>query len=102
VLDGTWSQARGLYRENPWLSELPHYSLSPAEPTRYRIRKAPRRSYVSTIEAIVQALTLLEPETEGIDRLIEVFDEMIDAQDVYSRRSPRRILRKRTRIDPQR
>jgi DTW domain-containing protein YfiP len=95
ILDGTWSQARGLYRHNPWLSSLPHYSLSPAEPTRYRIRKAPRRSYVSTIEAIVQALQLLEPETVGADGLIDVFDEMIDAQEIYSHRAPRRLHRNR-------
>lgn len=94
VLDGTWSQARKLYRDNAWLTGLPHYVLSPAAPTRYRIRRAPRPSYVSTIEAIVGALSILEPETQGLDGLIAAFDEMIDAQEAFAHRVPRRPIRK--------
>ena len=37
VLDGTWSQARALYRQNPWLTGIPHFQLSPEAPSRYRI-----------------------------------------------------------------
>jgi len=72
VLDGTWSQAGKLYRANPWLGALPHYVLAPAAPTRYRIRLAPRPSYLSTIEAIVAALGVLELETPGLGDLIAV------------------------------
>ncbi len=94
VLDGTWGQARKLYRANPWLAELPHYALSPEAPTRYRIRRAPRASYVSTIEAIVGALRILEPATPGLEGLLEAFDRMIDEQAAYSHRAPRRPVRK--------
>jgi DTW domain-containing protein YfiP len=41
VLDGTWSQAKMLYRDNAWLRALPHYALSPTEGSRYRIRPEP-------------------------------------------------------------
>lgn len=95
VLDGTWSQARALHRENPWLHDLPHFSLRPLEPTRYRIRKAPRPEYVSTLEAVVRALELLEPGTKGPDGLLDVFDTMIDRQIGHAGRSPRRRLRDR-------
>ncbi len=98
VLDGTWSQARGLYRENPALSRLPRVGLRPLAPTRYRIRRAPRRDYVSTLEAIVQALGILEPETEGLDGLLAAFDTMIDEQLVFANRNPRRPLRKIARF----
>lgn len=94
VLDGTWSQARKLLRENPSLGDLPRVKLSPALPSRYRIRKEPRRNYVSTVEAIVQALVLIEPETPGLDGLIGLFETMIDEQIVYADRNPRRPLRK--------
>ena len=94
VLDGTWGQARKLYRANPWLDALPRYALAPALPTNYRIRRAPRASYVSTIEAIVAALRIVEPETPGLDGLLAAFDAMIDAQAAYSHRAPRRPLRK--------
>jgi len=93
VLDGTWSQARRLYRANPWLHALPHFALSPPAPTRYRIRKAPRRELVSTLEAIVRALEILEPETQGIPALLDVFDAMIDRQIEHQGRNPRRRRR---------
>ncbi|MDH4016770.1 MAG: DTW domain-containing protein, partial [Actinomycetota bacterium] len=100
VLDGTWSQARNLHRANPWLHDLPHYSLRPLAPTRYRIRKAPRPEYVSTLEAIVRALELLEPETRGLDRLLGVFDTMIDRQLAREGRNPRRRVRGRSGMPP--
>lgn len=80
VLDGTWSHAQQLYRENPWMLDLPHYSLAPSEPGRYRIRAEPHPHCLSTVEAIVQALQALEPETPGLGSLLEVFDAMIDSQ----------------------
>jgi len=94
VLDGTWSQARGLLRENPALRDLPRVGLTSAGPSRYRIRREPRGGYVSTIEAIVAALRLLEPETRGLDGLLAAFETMIDEQLVHARRNPRRPLRK--------
>lgn len=97
VLDGTWSQARGLLRANPGLADLPRVGLSPAMPSRYRIRKEPRGHYLSTIEAIVQALRLIEPETPNLDGLIGAFDAMIDEQVVYAHQNPRRPLRKMAR-----
>jgi len=97
VLDGTWSQARALLRENPALGALPRVSLQPKAPSRYRIRKPPRRQVLSTIEAIVEALPLLEPDTRGLGGLLRAFDAMIDEQAVYAHRNPRRPVRKMAR-----
>jgi DTW domain-containing protein YfiP len=83
VLDGTWAHAHSLYRENAWLRALPHYELSPAEPSRYRLREEPKAECVSTIESIVCALGIIEPETEGLSNLLRVFDSMIDDQIRY-------------------
>ncbi len=94
ILDGTWSHVRGLYRANPWLHALPHFALTPAAPSRYRIRREPRADYVSSIEAIVQALRIIEPETPGLDGLLAVFDSMIDDQVAYAHRRPRKPERK--------
>jgi len=80
VLDGTWPQARTLYRQNEWLHALPHYRLSPSAPSRYRIRKEPSPDYVSTIESVLLALRILEPEVDGLDGLLAAFDAMIDDQ----------------------
>lgn len=64
VLDGTWSQAKALWWRNAWLTKLARIVLRPTEPTIYgRTRKAPRREWVSTLEAAADALVALgEPE----------------------------------------
>ncbi len=80
VIDGTWPQAKSLYRRCPWLRALPHYALTPRELSRYRLRREPAPHCVSTIEAIVEALRRLEPHTPGLDGLLEAFDAMIDRQ----------------------
>jgi DTW domain-containing protein YfiP len=80
VIDGTWHHARTLHRDTPWLRELPHVRLSPPAPSRYRIRREPRADYLSTLEAIVRALQVLEPDTGGLAGLLDAFDAMIDRQ----------------------
>jgi DTW domain-containing protein len=83
VLDGTWNTARTLYRDKLWLHTLPHYRFLPSAPGRYRLRREPQHDYVSTIEAIVEALRILEPTTRGLDALLAAFDAMIDRQIAY-------------------
>jgi DTW domain-containing protein YfiP len=64
VLDGTWSQAKTLWWRNPWLLKLGRIVLKPREPSIYgKMRKEPRREYVSTLEAVADVLPALgEPE----------------------------------------
>ena len=81
VLDGTWSHAHRLYRDNPWLQTLPHVRLNPQAPSRYRLRKEPKAHCLSTLDSVVQALHALEPDTEGLPGLLQAFDSMIDAQE---------------------
>jgi DTW domain-containing protein YfiP len=80
VLDGTWSQAKGLYLANPWMANLPHVRIAPSSPSAYRIRKEPADHCLSTIESIVATLRELEPATQGLERLLEAFHRMIDRQ----------------------
>ena len=81
VVDGTWPQSRKLVRVSPWLGALPRVALQPPRPANYRIRRAKRPAFeVSTIEAIAYALQHLEPDTPGIDGLVDTFDHVIDHQ----------------------
>ena len=83
VLDGTWSQAKKLLRCNPSLERLPRYAFQPARPSNYRIRKEPAEHCVSTIEATVAALSLLEAKRgSGVDvhQALRAFDAMVDHQ----------------------
>lgn len=80
VLDGTWHQAKTLYRDIPRLHELPQYRLAPASPGRYRIRREPNAHALSTLEATVSALTALEPDNIALTKLTTAFDRMIGDQ----------------------
>ncbi len=83
ILDGTWTHARKMYATQTWLRELPQVCLTPSEPSRYRLRREPRPDYVATLEAIVAALRILEPELDGLDALLRSFAAMIDRQAAF-------------------
>lgn len=74
VLDGTWSQAKTLWWRNAWLLKLPVVVLAPREASMYgRLRKAPRKEWVSTLEAVGDVLPALgEPEAarDSLRRLL--------------------------------
>lgn len=80
VIDGTWHHAKTMLRDIPQLNELPRYRIQPTEPGRYRIRREPNDTALSTLEATVAALRALEPETAGWDELISAFDTMVQSQ----------------------
>ncbi|WP_146392352.1 tRNA-uridine aminocarboxypropyltransferase [Allorhodopirellula solitaria] len=80
VLDGTWHQAKTLYRDIPRLHTLPQYRLAPKTPGRYRIRREPDAHALSTLEATAAALLALEPENTELAGLTRVFDRMIGDQ----------------------
>lgn len=96
VLDGTWRQAKSLWRENAWLQELPRVCLHPEQPSRYGIRRQPAPECLSTIESIVMALQLIEPDRPGFDGLLETFDAMVGEQRAFME-SPNQAPRHQTR-----
>lgn len=65
LLDGTWSQAKALWWRNPWLLKLDRIVIHPKEPSIYgKLRREPRKEWVSTLEAAADALVGLgEPES---------------------------------------
>jgi DTW domain-containing protein YfiP len=91
-LDGTWAQARTLHRINPVLATLQHLRITPRVQSRYQIRSEPEVDFTSTIEAIAEALAIVEPELE-VDRLVAAFESMIARQIEY-RRVPRPRVKK--------
>jgi len=96
VIDGTWTQAHRIFRDNPWISALPRYTLPTSEPSRYRIRKEPRLECLSTVESVVAALLSLQPGLQGTQTLLSAFEAMIDAQIAASEQP--RTQAPRTRI----
>jgi DTW domain-containing protein YfiP len=90
VVDGTWSQAKTVVRDNPVLQALPRYAFATPEPSQYRIRREPRAEYVSTIEAVMHVLGVLEGEPARFRSLLDPLRAMVDAQLACQARSPRR------------
>lgn len=79
VPDGTWRKARKLLYLNPLLETLPRVTLAAVQPSRYRLRKAPEEGALSTVEAVTQALNVLEGAGR-FDELLKPFDALIEGQ----------------------
>jgi DTW domain-containing protein len=90
VVDGTWSQAKSVVRDNPILRELPRYAFFAPEPSEYRIRREPDIGYCSTIEALMHVLGALECDPMKFRALLTPFRAMVDAQ----------LARKATELNP--
>ena len=79
VPDGTWRKARKLLHLNPLLATLPRVSLAQGGVSRYRLRKAPGPGALSTVEAIAQALQVLEAPI-CFEPLLKPFEALIEGQ----------------------
>jgi DTW domain-containing protein YfiP len=84
LLDATWFHAKKMYDAHAWLRALPRVGLTPVRPSRYRIRREPKSHCLGTLEAIVDALRILEPGTRGLEGLLRSFDAMIARQAAYT------------------
>ncbi|CAN0897434.1 tRNA-uridine aminocarboxypropyltransferase 2 [Linum grandiflorum] len=93
VLDGTWSKAKKMYKENPWLKLVPHLKLDLEESSLFsEVRRQPRAGCLSTIESIVYALKEVgEKPEERLDQLLEVLGSMVDDQRRFRDERPSRI-----------
>lgn len=96
IPDGTWHHVKTLMRDVPQLQTLPRYRLAPVTPSAYRIRREPHAHGLSTLEATVAALKALEPETDGLDDLLSVFNRMVTDQVEHSTSNWRQNKRRRT------
>ena len=80
VIDGTWRKSLRMLLEHPALAALPRLCLDTPAPTRYRaIRAARRADQVSTLEATVQALAMLEGPSFDAAPLLDAFSRFVAA-----------------------
>lgn len=91
VVDGTWSQAKTIVRDNPILHALPRYAFDAPELSHYRIRREPCVEYVSTIEALMHVLGALEGEPARFRALLDPLNAMVDAQLAAQKTRPNRV-----------
>lgn len=98
VVDGTWSLAKKLVRLNPKIAALPRYALAPEAPSEYRIRREPAEGCVSTIEAMAQALGILEKSAARFGAMMVPFRAMVDTQIEHQARLQGGRVRARERM----
>ncbi len=79
MIDGTWRKAKKIFLLSKNLQALPAIRLNPEEKSEYRIRKSPTESALSTLEASVEALRILEPNLDTAPAITS-FHKMIDFQ----------------------
>jgi len=78
VLDATWRKSLRMLLEHPDLAALPRLTLDAPAQTRYRtIRAARRADQVSTLEATVQALAMLEGPAFDAAPLLDAFGSFV-------------------------
>jgi DTW domain-containing protein YfiP len=81
VIDGTWTQADRMLRDNPALAALPRIALAPAAPSGYAgLRREPGPGHLSTIEAVAAALGALERAPERFAPMVEAFHRAVALQ----------------------
>jgi len=79
VPDATWRQARGMLHANPELAALPRLMLPPGAAGAYRVRHAREPGAVATIEAVAQALEMLEAPAR-FDAMLRPFEALVQGQ----------------------
>jgi DTW domain-containing protein YfiP len=102
VIDGTWTQAKNVVRDNAVLQALPRYAFEAPEPSQYGdVRREPSVECVSTIEALMYVLGALEGDAARFRALLEPMRRMIDAHLAAQAACPReRVYRPRTYVPP--
>ena len=100
VIDGTWVTARKTMSRSRNLKTLPRICFDPPGESRFRLRKQPRAYCYSTVEAVHHTIELLG-DGRGFsvaerthDRLIHVFDHIVEQQIELAKQYRPRFLRK--------
>src|SRR3569832_2071582 len=84
VLDGTWWQARKLYKLNPRLAGLPQVAFTPRHASAYRIRRQFVVFCLLFFVVLVVVLFLLLLPGQPLERLLDPFHAMVARQERYA------------------
>ncbi len=73
LLDGTWDEARKMFRKSPYLQNFPILSLHPEQLSRYKLRRAQSEAHFCTAEVGAMCLDLAS-EARAADTLNAYLD----------------------------
>lgn len=77
LLDGTWSEARKMFRKSPYLDAAPVLGLHPGHASRYRLRRSAQEHHFCTAEIAAMCLDLAGDAVaaEALDAWFGLFSE---------------------------
>lgn len=77
LLDGSWVQAKKMFRKSPYLDSFPVLSFSPATISRYLVRKASKDNQLATAEVAGRVLEFMgeQENSQLMDLWFETFKE---------------------------
>lgn len=79
LIDGTWRKAKKIYLSSLNLQTLPALKLEETPASNYKIRQTSLSHALSTLEASVYALKLIEPKLDSSFAL-SAFEQMVEMQ----------------------
>ena len=85
LLDGTWAEARKMFRKSPFLSHLPVLALEPRNASVYRLRQAAQDHHLCTAE--VAALCLQQAGEPRAAALLAAWLDVFSERSLSVRRS---------------
>ncbi|MBU2711775.1 tRNA-uridine aminocarboxypropyltransferase [Zooshikella harenae] len=72
LLDGTWQQARKIYRKSDYLHQLPVVSINAQQLSRYQLRRSQNQGNLATAEVVIHLLAAMG-ETQSAQLLADYF-----------------------------
>lgn len=77
LLDGSWAEAKKMFRKSPYLNHLPVLSIDPDKPSRYQVREATKANQLGTAEVAARIVDLYgeTKNAEVLDLWFDVFRE---------------------------
>lgn len=78
LLDGTWAEARKMFRKSPYLDRFPVLGLTADGPARYRLRRTKCDAHLCTAEVAASCLRLAgEPDSaDALDAWLDTFVDL--------------------------
>ncbi|WP_353141010.1 tRNA-uridine aminocarboxypropyltransferase [Limnohabitans sp.] len=75
LLDGTWDEARKMFRKSPYLQNFPVLSLHPKQLSRYTLRRAQNEAHLCTAEVGAMCLQLANDSlaAQALNAYLDVF-----------------------------
>ncbi|WP_088698344.1 DTW domain-containing protein [Halomonas campaniensis] len=106
ILDGTWRQARRMFRKSAYLDALPVLPLRTERETRYRLRKPASKAHLCTAEVAIELLRQGGDTVAAdvLDDYFEVFNDSYAASRLHHKIDPptaamRRLAAKQSASD---